>query len=128
MISSKYLKRFYRKTSRLRFVGTSVVTSIGIFLLQSALSQSAAMAQCAGFLCGPYQKIIADPGFASGAATFTTIFLGMNFLILVGAIAIVFKIVNANREGEEYRSFVNQGVATTVGLLFVNALGGYLIG
>ncbi len=141
VINRKSLKRLYRRTARFRFVGLSVATSVVIFLLQSQLLESIVLAQaqpqpqpnptpsagCVGFLCGPYATILADPGFQAGATLFTTIFLGLNFLILVAAIAIIMKVVNASREGEEYRSFVNQGVALVVALLFVNYLGDYLI-
>ena len=138
-INRKSLKRLYRRTAKFRFVGLSVATSVVIFLLQSELLGAIVLAQaqpqpnptpaagCVGFLCGPYATILADPGFQAGATLFTTIFLGLNFLILVAAITIIMKVVNASREGEEYKSLVNQGVAMVVALLFVNYLGDYLI-
>ncbi|ABW33048.1 hypothetical protein [Acaryochloris marina] len=139
-----YLKRyFHRYTHHLTFV----LTFLGVLLLnaQSALSQNpgqtlgqgarntgtrsgAASSSCLGWMCGPKSAIAASPHFNDSGSLVDLAFLLLQIVvIMIVVVPVVIGAWKASRH-EEYGGFIAFAFVVFVGLIFSNALAGYVMG
>ncbi len=114
----------YRRTARNRFVVTSVVTAIGIFLLSSGLPGSGAWGCTAnsnlGFFCEAVNYVSDKPPFDDGdnAEGLRALFLTLN-LVIAGRIGWKgYQAWSAREAGEDFQSTIN-GIIVGLGVLFI---------
>lgn len=128
------LRRVYRRTARLRFVVTSVITATGIFLYTSELPNSKAMA-CfqnlnTGFFCKAVNQVVAQAPFseATNATAIRTLFLGLNLVIAGRMLWKGYQAWSAREAGEEFQSTVNGILIGLVILFIVEAFANKIVG
>ncbi len=145
MLSNKVGRlKLYRRTARLRFLGLSMATSIGILLLESGyvatLAQGAGPGSgnntgnnnsggnCFGFLCGVVNKITTTEPFNQNPEMITTVFTSMNIMIVAIVAWRGYKIWQARDAGEEFQSIASGLILGIVGLIVINYIASYVMG
>ena len=124
MLTKNGLRRLYRRTARLRFVATSLITATGIFLLSSGLPGSEAWGCVSGsdvgFFCKAVDYVTTKPPFnnTTNAAGLRALFLTLN-LVIGGRMGWKgYQAWSAREAGEEFQSTVN-GILVGLAVLFI---------
>ncbi|MDJ0747669.1 MAG: hypothetical protein QNJ32_30640 [Xenococcaceae cyanobacterium MO_167.B27] len=124
MLSKIRLRRVYRKTARLRFVVTSLITATGIFLISSGLPGSSAWGCVAnsdiGFFCEAVNYVTTQPPFddTDNAEGLRALFLTIN-LVIGGRMGWKgYQAWSAREAGEEFQSTIN-GIIVGLAVLFI---------
>ena len=118
------LRRLYRRTARSRFVVTSVITGIGIFLLSSGLPGSIAWGclpnSDIGFFCEAVNYVTTQPPFddTDNAEGLRALFLALNLVIAGRMMWKGYQAWSAREAGEEFQSTVN-GIIVGLAVLFI---------
>ncbi len=134
MLSKIRLRRVYRKTSRLRFVATSLITATGIFLSTSSLPGSSALACVAnsdiGFFCEAVNYVITQPPFddTDNAEGLRALFLALNLIIAARMGWKGYQAWSAREAGEEFQSTINGIIVGLVVLFIVQELANRVVG
>ncbi len=124
MIFSKVkLKRIYSKTKRIRFIATSLLAGIVIYLWTSELPISRALACLpavqVGFFCSAVTTVTTQAPFNGDNGTaIQVVFLAINLAIAARVLWKGYQAWSAREAGEEYQSTVN-GIIMGLATLYV---------